>query len=103
MPRNVDRLSARLALLRPHPIFGLEVFSCVGAELPVAWMIDRFHSDDFLHQAGIMLADVFHQLGLGVGWSRHKNRTGVRNRLSDCLKEGVILRGMPAADGVRLM
>ena len=67
--------------------------SGVGDELPVAWMIDGFHTDDNLHQPGIMLADVFDQLGLGIGWSRNENRASGCNRLSDSLKEGVILRG----------
>ena len=51
--------------------------SSVGDELPVAWMIDGFDSDDNLHQPGIMLADVFDQLGLGIGWSRNENRASV--------------------------
>jgi hypothetical protein len=50
-----------------------------------------------------MLADVFDQLGLGIGWSRNENRASGCNRLSDSLKEGVILRGVPAPDGVCLM
>ena len=58
-------------------------------------MIDGFHADDALHQAGIMLADVLDQLGLGIGWPRNENRAGVCDRLSDSLKEGVILRACP--------
>jgi hypothetical protein len=52
------------------------------------------------HQPGVMLADVLDQLGLGIGWPRNENRAGVCDRLSDSLKEGVILRGVPAPDGV---
>jgi hypothetical protein len=92
-----------LAPLRQHPILGLEVMSGMGNELPVAWMIDGFHTDDNLHQPGIMLADVLDQLGLGIGWSRNENRASICNRLSDSLKEGVILRGVPAPYGVGLM
>jgi len=77
--------------------------SSVGDELPVAWMIDGFDSDDNFHQPGIMLADVLDQLGLGIGRPRNKNRAGVCDRLSDRLKEGVILRGVPAPDGVCLV
>jgi len=77
--------------------------SSVGDELPVAWMIDGFDSDDNFHQPGIMLADVLDQLGLGIGGTRNENRARVCNRLSDSLKEGVILRGVPAPDGVCLM
>src|SRR5207247_9639690 len=90
------RASGRLALLRQHPILSLEVTSRVGDELAVAWMIDGFHADDDLHQPGIMLADVLDQLGLGIGWPRNENRAGVCDRLRDSLKEGVVLRGVPA-------
>jgi hypothetical protein len=83
--------SVPLALLRQHPILGLEVMSGMGDELPVAWMIDGFHADDDLHQPGIMLADVLDKLGLGIGWSRNENCASICNRLSDSLKEGVIL------------
>ena len=50
-----------------------------------------------------MLADVLDQLSLGIGWPRNENRAGVCDRLRDSLKEGVILRGVPALDRVRLM
>src|SRR6266446_8648824 len=65
--------------------------------------LDGFDSDDNPHQPGVMLADVLDQLGLGIGWPRNENRAGVCDRLSDSLKEGVILRGVPAPDGVCLM
>ena len=77
--------------------------SGMGDELPVAWMIDGFHANDNLHQPGIMLADVLDQLGLGIGWTRNENCASICNRLSDSLKEGVILRGVPTPDGVCLM
>jgi hypothetical protein len=92
-----------LPLLRQHPIFRLEVASGVGDELPVTGVIDGFHTDDNLHQRGIVLADVLDQFGLGIGRPRDENRTGVCDRLRDSLKEGVILPGMPAPDGVCLM
>ena len=50
-----------------------------------------------------MLADVFDQFGRGIGRSRNENRAGVCDRLRHSLKEGVILRGMPAPDGVCFM
>jgi hypothetical protein len=97
---SFERKSARLVLLRQHPILGLEVMSGVGDELRVAWMIDGFDSDDNPHQPRIVLADVLDQLGLGIGWPRNENRASVCDRLSHSLKEGVILRGVPAPDGV---
>jgi hypothetical protein len=77
--------------------------SGVGDELPVAWMINGFDTDDNPHQLGVMLANVLDQLGLGIGWPRNENRTSVCDRLSDSLKEGMILQGVPAPDGVCLM
>jgi hypothetical protein len=101
-----DRRRAQVAclvLLRQHPILGLEVMSGVGDKLPVAWMIDGFDSDDDPHQLGIMLADVLDRLGFGIGRPGNENRAGVRDRLSDRLKKGVILRGVPTPDGVCLV
>jgi hypothetical protein len=75
----------------------------MGDELPIARMIHSLHTDDLLHQGRIMLADVLDHLGFRIGWSRNENCAGVCNRLGDCLKEGVILRGMPAPDRVCLV
>ena len=80
---SFERKSARLVLLRQHPILGLEVMSGVGDELRVAWMIDGFDSDDNPHQPRIVLADVLDQLGLGIGWPRNENRASVCDRLSE--------------------
>ncbi len=77
--------------------------SGVGDELSVAWMIDGLHTDNDLHQLGIVLADVFDQFGLGIGWPGNENRAGIGNRLSDGLEEGVIFRRVPASHGVCLM
>ena len=65
--------------LRLHPIRRLEVFSGIRDELRVAWMIDSFHSDDDVHQLGIVVVNVLDQFGLCIGWSRNENRTGVGN------------------------
>jgi hypothetical protein len=46
---------------------------------------------------------VLDQLGLGIGGPGNENRAGVCDRLRDSLKEGVVLRGVPAPDGVCLM
>ncbi len=41
-----------------NPIRSLRAASCIGEELPVAWVIDGFHADNNLHQLGIVLANV---------------------------------------------
>jgi hypothetical protein len=93
----------RLIVLPQHPILGPEVASSVAHELRVAKVIDRLHADDELHQVGIMLTDVFDQLGLGIGRPSNQNRAGVGDRASDGLKEVVVFGGVPAPDGVRLV
>ena len=95
--------SQQLTLLRQHPILGFEIASSVGDEFAISRVIDSFHTDDYIHQSGIMFADVLDQLGLGIGRPGNENRASIRDRLSDSLKEGVILRGMTAPDRVRLM
>jgi len=75
----------------------------IGDELRVAWMIDGFHADNNLHQLGIVLVNVLDQFGLGIGRPGNKNRAGVGNRCSDCLEKVVILRRVPAADGICLV
>jgi len=47
-----------------------------------------------------MAVNVLHEFGFRTG---RPCSTGVCNRLNDCLKESMILRGVFAADGVRLM
>ena len=66
-------------------------------------MIDRFHADDLLHQPRLMLVDVLHQLGLGVCRARDQDRARAFDRLDDAMKKVLILRGVPAADGVCLV
>jgi hypothetical protein len=100
---NERGLSLRLILLRQHPVLGLKVMSGMGDELPVARMIHGLHTDDLLHQGRIILADVLYQLSFRIGWSCNENCGGVCNRLRDCLKEGLILSGMPAPDRVCLV
>jgi len=96
-------VAARLILLRQHPILGPEVMSSVGDELPVAWMIDGFDSDDDPHQLGIMLADVLDQLGLGVGRAGDENRVGFGEGFRDGMKIFMIRGGVPAADRIGLV
>ena len=72
-------------------------------QLGFAWMIDRFHAGDDLHQLGIVLVDVFCQLSLCIGRSRNENRAGVRHLLRDAVQKIVVSLGVPAADGTSLV
>jgi hypothetical protein len=89
--------------LRLHQIRCLEVFSSIRDKFRVTRMIDRFHSGDDVHQLGVMMMNVFDQFCLCIGWTRDENSTSVRNRLSDCVEIVMIFRGVPAANGVRLV
>jgi len=40
-------------------------------------MIDSFHADNDVHHLGIVVMNVFDQLGLCIGGSGNENRTGV--------------------------
>ncbi len=75
-----------LRLLRLHSIRRFEVFFCISDELRIAWMIDRFNSNDDIHQIGNVVVNVVDGLGFCVCWSCNKNRTSVCDRVGGCLK-----------------
>ncbi len=60
-------LVSTLPLLRKHAVLGLEVMPGMGDELPVARMVHGLHTDDLLHQGGIMTADVLDELSFRIG------------------------------------
>ena len=66
-------------------------------------MVDSFHTHDDVHQLGVVVMNVFDHLGLCIGGSGNENRTGVCDRFGGGVKIVVILRGVPAADGIRLV
>jgi hypothetical protein len=93
----------RLVLLRQHPVFGLEVMPGMGDELRVARMIDGFDAGNDFHQPGSVPVDMLDQLVFGVARPGNQDSAGIGDRPDGGLKEVVILRGVPAADGIRLM
>ena len=66
-------------------------------------MVDSFHCGNALHQLGIVVVNVLDQFGLRIGWPGNQNRAGVGNRCGDGLEKVVILRRVPAADGICLV
>jgi hypothetical protein len=94
------RSDQRLCFLRVHAIFRTKVFFGIGNKCRVARMIDRFHSDDDVHQLGVVMMNVLDQFCLCIGWSGDEDSPSVRNRLSDRVKIVVIFRGVSAPDGV---
>jgi hypothetical protein len=88
---------------RLHPIGCFKIFSGIGDERSIARMIDSFDSRNNIHELWIMMVNVLHEFGLGICGAGDEDGTCVCNRFSDRLEEGVILRSMSAADGVRLM
>ena len=93
----------RLSPLRQHPILGLEIMPGMGDELRVARMIDGFDAGDDLHQSRRVLVDVLDQRVFGIAGPGNQNRAAVGDRSDDGLQEVAILRGVPAAQRVRLM
>jgi hypothetical protein len=66
-------------------------------------MVDRLDSGNDVHQSGIMVVDMFHELRLGVRRARDENSTGVGDRLGDSMEKILILSGVAAADGIRFV
>jgi hypothetical protein len=66
-------------------------------------MVDRLHGHDELHQLGIVVVDMFHQFRLCVRWPGNENRTRVGYRMGNAVEKILILCGVPAADGIRLV
>jgi hypothetical protein len=86
--------------LRAHAILRIEVFFGKGNEFRVARMIDRFNSDDDVHQLGVVMMNMLDQFCLCIGWSSDEDGASVRNRLGDRVKIVMIFRGVSAPDGV---
>jgi hypothetical protein len=98
--RTCARSTQRLRFLRVHAIFRIEVFLGISNKFRVARMIDRFDSDDDVHQVGIVMMDMLDQFCFCIGWSSDEDGACVGNRLSDRVKIVVIFRGVSAPDGV---
>jgi hypothetical protein len=75
-------------------IRSLEVFSRVGDELRVAWMIDGLYPDNGAHQPGTVALNMFDQFGLCIGRPSDEDRTCICDGIRDRLQIGVILRSM---------
>jgi hypothetical protein len=101
--RQCDITESELWLLGQHQISHLEVLPGISDELRVAWMIHRFHSDDDIHQLGVVVVNVLDQLGLRIGRSGNENRAGICNCFSGGVKIGVIFRGVTASNRICLV
>ena len=66
-------------------------------------MVDRLHRRDDADQLRIVVVDVLDEFGLGVRRAGDENRAGVSDGLRNAMKKILILRGVPAADGIRLV
>lgn len=66
-------------------------------------MINSLHPENCLHKLGIMVLDVFDQFSLCKGWPGDKNRAGIRNRVSNGVKIGLIQCIVAASNGIRLV
>ena len=66
----------------------------------VARMIDGLNSGDDVDQPGIMVVDMFQEFVLGIRRTGNKSSTRMFYRLGNAMKKRLILRGVPAADGI---
>ena len=66
-------------------------------------MVDGLNRRDPLHELGIVAVDVLDQLGLGIRRTGDQYCAGGTDCTDHVLKEGVILRGVPATDRVRFV
>jgi len=94
---------AGLLNLRVHPIGGFEIFSGISEERSIARMVDGFHRRNGVHHFGIMAVNMLQQLCLCIGRTGDEDSARAGNRVGDGLQEGLILRGMSAADGARFV
>jgi hypothetical protein len=102
-PETRGLILVRLEQLRMHLIGGSEIASRVVDQSAIAWMVDRLHRHYEFHQLGIVVVDMFHQFRLCVRRPGNENRTRVGYRLGNAVEKILILCGVSAADGIRLV
>ena len=95
--------AVELLHLRVHPIGCFEISFGIGDKRSIGRMIDSCTAAIIFIIFWIMAVNVLHEFGFRTGRPCDEDSTGVCNQLNDCLKESMILRGVFAADGVRLM
>jgi hypothetical protein len=66
-------------------------------------MVDGLNRRDPLDELGIVAVDVLDQFGLGIRRTGDQYCAGGTDRIDHVLEEGVIFRGVPAADRVRFV
>ena len=66
-------------------------------------MVDGLYCHNEVYQFGIVMVYMFQQFSLGVRWTCDENGTRVSYRLGNAMQKVLILCGVPAADGIRLM
>jgi hypothetical protein len=75
----------------------------IGDDLAIARMIGRLDGDDPLADCGMLLAQVFGQLGLGAGRPDNQDLAGIAECTCNVLEEMRVRAGVPAADCVGLV
>jgi hypothetical protein len=90
-------------LTSAHTVDALEVMASVGDERCIRRMVDRLNSSQPFDQLWVMSMHVFHQFGLGIGWSSGEHLAGIGDGDGNLMEEILILRGVTAADRIRLV
>jgi hypothetical protein len=86
-----------------HSIVGFEERPRVGEQRTVGRMIKRLDRRYARHELRVLVFDMLRKLMLGVRWPGDQNLAGSRQGSNNFMEECLILRGVTAADGVRLM
>jgi len=86
-----------------HEIRRFEIVLGVSNQSTIARMVNGLHRRNYVYQTGIMVVDMFHEFRLGVRWACNENSTRAGYRLCNPMKKVLILRSVPATDGIRFV
>ena len=84
-----------------HEIRRFEIVLGISNQSSIARMVNGLHIRNYVYQTGIMMVDMFHEFRLGVRWAGNENSTHAGYRLGNPMKKVLILRSVPATDGIR--
>ena len=93
----------RSRCLWKQSILRFEVRTGKSDQLAIAWMVDGLYPNDVCEQAGIVVVNVLHQLGLCVRRTGNKNLARISDGLGDGMKIALIFGRMATPDRICLV
>jgi hypothetical protein len=100
MPPDIIRAQSTTMSLRTHAVGGSEITARVGDECTIGGMVDGLNRRDPLDKLWVVAVDMLDQFGLGIRRTGDQYCAGGADGTDHVLKEGVIFRGVSAADRV---